>query len=102
MSRLFGHGMSQQESHINWWVDHMHPDDRERVSARIRDHIDRREEYWLDEYRFRRGDNSYASVLDKGGSCSMRRAGRSAWSAASATSRTSRLRWKKSSCATGN
>lgn len=66
MSRLFGHGMSQTVSHISWWVEHMHPDDRERVFARIRDHIDRREEYWLDEYRFRRGDNSYASVLDKG------------------------------------
>ena len=66
MSRLFGHGLSQQASHISWWVDHMHPDDRERVFARIKEHIDRREEFWLDEYRFRRGDNSYASVFDKG------------------------------------
>ena len=66
MSRLFGHGMSQTVSHISWWVDHMHPDDRERVFGRIREHIDRREEFWLDEYRFRRGDNSYASVFDKG------------------------------------
>ena len=66
MSRLFGHGMSQTVSPIGWWVDHMHPDDRERVFARIRDHIDRKEAFWLDEYRFRRSDNSYASVLDKG------------------------------------
>jgi PAS domain S-box-containing protein len=66
MSRLFGHVLSQRASHINWWVDHMHPDDRERVFARIRDHINRKEEFWLDEYRFRRNDNSYASVLDKG------------------------------------
>jgi PAS domain S-box-containing protein len=66
MSHLFGHGISQTLSHIGWWVDHIHPEDRERVFARIRDHIDRKEEFWLDEYRFRRGDNSYASVLDKG------------------------------------
>jgi PAS domain S-box-containing protein len=66
ISHLFGHGMSQTVLHISWWVDHVHPDDRERVYARIREHIDRKEEFWLDEYRFRRGDNSYASVLDKG------------------------------------
>src|SRR3712207_6893990 len=36
MSRLFGHDMSQAVSHISWWVDHMHPDDRERVFARDR------------------------------------------------------------------
>ncbi len=66
MSRLFGHGMSQTTSHISWWVDHMHPDDRKPVFARLRDHIDRKEAFWLDEYRFRRSDNSYASVLDKG------------------------------------
>jgi PAS domain S-box-containing protein len=66
MSRLFGHGMNQTVSHISWWVDHMHPDDRERVFDRIRNHIDRKEEFWLDEYRFQRSDNSYASVLDKG------------------------------------
>ncbi len=66
ISRLFGHGISQTVLHISWWVDHMHPEDRERVYARIRKHIDRKEEFWLDEYRFRRSDNSYASVLDKG------------------------------------
>ncbi len=58
--------MSQTVLHISWWVDHLHPDDRERVYARLREHIDRKEEFWLDEYRFRRGDNSYASVFDKG------------------------------------
>ncbi len=66
ISRLFGHGMNQTVMPISWWVDHMHPDDRERVYARIREHIDRKEEFWLDEYRFRRSDNSYASVIDKG------------------------------------
>lgn len=66
IARLFGYGMSQTVLHISWWVDHLHPEDRERVYARIKEHIDRRDEFWLDEYRFRRSDNSYASVLDKG------------------------------------
>lgn len=66
MSGIFGHDTGQTTSHINWWVEHIHEDDRERVFARIKDHINRKEEFWLDEYRFRRGDDSYASVLDKG------------------------------------
>ena len=51
----------------DWWIARIHPDDVERVRASIlstiRDGVGAR---WELEYRFRRGDDSYATVLDRG------------------------------------
>ena len=60
----FGHRIS--ESSARWWLDHIHPDDRSRIDASIHAVIDNGGETWTDEYRFRRADGSYASVLDRG------------------------------------
>jgi len=49
-----------------WWYDHVHPDDRERVVAGLRAVTQGHGEHWVDEYRFRRGDGTYATVLDRG------------------------------------
>jgi signal transduction histidine kinase len=51
---------------MSWWMDHLHEQDRERVYNRLRSHIDRKDEFWMDEYRFRRSDGSYATVMDRG------------------------------------
>lgn len=51
---------------IEAWYAQIHPDDRERVVAGIHAAIDRGEETWRDEYRFRRSDGSYATFLDRG------------------------------------
>jgi len=37
---------------INFWDEHIHPEDRERVSNKIREYISRHENFWNDEYRF--------------------------------------------------
>ena len=50
----------------DWWMEHIHPEDRERVSRGIDAVIDGTETRWTDEYRFRRADGSYADVLDRG------------------------------------
>ncbi|PZQ61775.1 MAG: hypothetical protein DI544_03890 [Sphingomonas taxi] len=50
----------------DWWIDHIHPDDRERVDMSIHAVIDSDKEHWAESYRFRRGDGSYADVLDRG------------------------------------
>ena len=44
----------------------MHPDDSERVTNDIHRHIESGRHNWTDEYRFRRSDGSYASVIDRG------------------------------------
>ena len=51
---------------IEWWTERIHADDAPRVSASIHAAIDRGESSWTEEYRFRRGDGTYAHVFDRG------------------------------------
>src|SRR5437868_6914438 len=60
----FGHDLSSQTT-IHWWLDKLHPDEAKRIKAGFRDVIESGQEFWADEFRFRRGDGSYASVLDR-------------------------------------
>lgn len=53
-------------SHVEFWYDHVHPEDRTRVVEGIHAVIEGGQETWSDQYRFRRGDGSYAVVLDRG------------------------------------
>ncbi len=48
------------------WDDRIHPEDRQRVLAHIRQVVDGREEIWTDEYRLRLDDGSYVEVFDRG------------------------------------
>ena len=49
-----------------WWVNQLHPDDKESATASLRTAVDRGDAFWSSEYRFRRGDGGWASVLDRG------------------------------------
>jgi PAS domain S-box-containing protein len=50
-----------------WWVERVHPDDRERVAAGFHAAVaDPARSHWRDEYRFRKADGSCALVLDRG------------------------------------
>jgi PAS domain S-box-containing protein len=48
-----------------WWKEHVHPDDRQRVFAGIEAALARGGETWTHEYRFRRADGTYATVVDR-------------------------------------
>ncbi len=61
---LFGHRLDQTSA--NWWLDHIHPDDRERIETTIHGVIDSGGSSWAGEYRFRRADGSYADIFDRG------------------------------------
>ena len=61
---LFGHG--GRETSADWWIEQIHPDDRDRISRSIHAVIDGAGENWSDDYRFRRADGSYAHVFDRG------------------------------------
>ncbi len=63
---MFGYKDEEIEPRVAWWRDRIHPEDKERVLSGIQATIDRREQFWSDEYRFRRGDGSYAALLDRG------------------------------------
>ncbi|MBW4494465.1 MAG: PAS domain S-box protein [Oscillatoria princeps RMCB-10] len=63
---LFGYSAEAAEIDANWWCERIHPEDRERVVKGIHAAIDSGGEIWSEEYRFRRADNSYAQVIDRG------------------------------------
>ncbi|EQB07644.1 hypothetical protein L284_22560 [Novosphingobium lindaniclasticum LE124] len=64
LERRYGHALA--ESGAQWWLDHIHPDDRDRVDQDIHAVIYGGGTAWTAEYRFRRADGAYADVLDRG------------------------------------
>jgi PAS domain S-box-containing protein len=62
----YGHPLSTVEPTGEWWLGQIHPEDRNRVSTSIHLVVDGDATDWTDEYRFRKGDGSYADVLDRG------------------------------------
>lgn len=66
MFLLFGYKPSEISKTINWWEQHIHPDDRERVVSKVSRHIQNSIESWQDEYRFICADGSVKNVYDRG------------------------------------
>lgn len=66
VTALFGHPPEDVGHDASWWYDHILPDDRQRVVDGIHEVLDHGREKWSEEYRFRKADGSYASVLDRG------------------------------------
>lgn len=63
---LFGYSAAQIEPTVEWWYDRLHPEDKERIVSGIHEVINRRDRFWSNEYRFARGDGSYADIYDRG------------------------------------
>jgi len=66
LTTAYGHRLDMIEPTGSWWVDHIHPDDRDRIDQSIHAAIDGGADSWMDEYRFCRADGTYADVLDRG------------------------------------
>lgn len=66
MRARFGYAYDDTPQIGESWVEHIHPDDRERVVAGIHSVIDGGGKLWTDEYRFIRADGSLAQVADRG------------------------------------
>ncbi|GAB4030014.1 PAS domain S-box protein [Spirosoma gilvum] len=66
-THLFGYSLEGEDADgFDSWSKHVHPDDEERIVSGIQQVIDQGGSNWSDEYRFRRADGSYATVLDRG------------------------------------
>ena len=63
---LFGYVLEQNASDPSWWLDRIHPDDRQAVEAFFFDVVRGTNLSWVDEYRFRCADGSYKDVYDRG------------------------------------
>ncbi len=63
---LFGYTAKQVGPDRQWWIDNLHPDDRQPILDDAYALIDSGKDFWSGEYRFRRADGTYAYVLDRG------------------------------------
>ena len=63
---MFGYTSEEVEPTADWWYNHIHPDDRDRIVTGIHDVIDNGGENWSDEYRFLCADGSFKYVFDRG------------------------------------
>lgn len=66
IEKFYGHALAAIVPTGEWWLDQIHPDDHSRVAASIYGLIESASSIWVEEYRFRRIDGSYAEVLDRG------------------------------------
>lgn len=63
----FGYEVSPEMGSVEWWTDHIHPDDVPRVAASLsRAFASQTEALWRETYRFRRADGTWAQVADRG------------------------------------
>ena len=63
---MFGYEPEEIDATIDWWHERIHSDDRQRVIERLHYFVDQRMEKWFDKYRFRRKDDSFAYIYDRG------------------------------------
>ncbi|MDQ6765336.1 MAG: PAS domain-containing protein, partial [Verrucomicrobiota bacterium] len=64
LENLLGHSVAATPQTIGFWQKHVHPEDRARTAASIRDAL-AQSENWNGEYRFRRADGVYVLVLER-------------------------------------
>lgn len=51
---------------LSWWLRRIHPEDRNRVTDKIKEATDKSQHSWEDEYRFRCSDGQYKHIQDRG------------------------------------
>ncbi|HWO88933.1 MAG TPA: PAS domain-containing protein, partial [Gemmatimonadales bacterium] len=61
---VFGIDPSAETPSYENWIKRVHPDDRQRVESSFGAVFRNSAVKWTDEYRFRRGDGSYATIVD--------------------------------------
>lgn len=66
LETAYGHKLDEVEPTGEWWLEQIHPDDRQRIHDSIHAAIDGTAESWSDEYRFARADGTFAEVFDRG------------------------------------
>lgn len=64
--RLFGYRMDDIAPTIQWWLDHIHPDEREDVWKKLQATLTSSDLNWNAEYRFQRHDGGFSDVVHCG------------------------------------
>ena len=61
-ARVFGYDADDVGDSFDWWIDRLHPDDRERVVTRLETTFSAGSDRYEDRFRFRLGDGSYGHI----------------------------------------
>ncbi|MDB4964937.1 MAG: Sensor protein [Myxococcales bacterium] len=61
-----GYDASEVERSLTWWEDRIAPEDRLAVMRSLNAVLESAGDSWSHEYRFRRGDGSWADIMDRG------------------------------------
>jgi PAS domain S-box-containing protein len=65
LESLLGYSDSPATNEIGFWQKQLHPQDRARTAASIRDALATEAEHWTGEYRFRHMDGSHLDLLER-------------------------------------
>jgi PAS domain S-box-containing protein len=65
LEALLGYTASTATNEIGFWQKQLHPQDRARAAASIRDALATDGDHWTGEYRFRHSDGSYLDLLER-------------------------------------
>src|SRR4051812_41156830 len=65
LENLLGYSPSPATNDIGFWQRQLHPQDRARAAAGIRDALLSESDHWTGEYRFRHRDGSYLDLLER-------------------------------------
>ena len=63
---ILGYEEAEVDGTIDWWFEHIHPEDRDRVQAELELHLEARSEQFESEHRIVGGDGAYRWVLVRG------------------------------------
>jgi diguanylate cyclase (GGDEF)-like protein/PAS domain S-box-containing protein len=66
LQKIFHYSSETPQTNLEWWFDHIHPEDRAKVNRTVQQALDGGMEFWSKEYRFRRKDGTYADIMDRG------------------------------------
>jgi two-component system cell cycle sensor histidine kinase/response regulator CckA len=65
LEALLGYSPSPLTDDLGFWQKHLHPQDRGRAIASIRDALISNTDHWTGEYRFRHADGAYLDLLER-------------------------------------
>jgi PAS domain S-box-containing protein len=56
----------EKTMNLDWWLDHVHPEDREQLETTIAGAAKKKQMSWEQTYRFKCADDSYKYIVDSG------------------------------------
>jgi diguanylate cyclase (GGDEF)-like protein/PAS domain S-box-containing protein len=65
LQKIFHYSSETTQTDIEWWRDHIHPEDQAKVKGALDQALDGGLEFWSKEYRFQRADETYANIMDR-------------------------------------